>query len=488
MVRRWNVFMLIAALLAAVVVGLVAVNVGSAQCLNGDCLNGDCRQWRAPQQPLIGIGIERQPHPAWRYEKYAGRYASVVRIRCDLGGGNGALGSGVVVRWGARVVILTAKHVVAGARKIIILPYTRRSYGARVLVVNAWDCAVLQTDQAMEGVTPAEVATPAESVFVDGDRFESCGLGAEGSQLAVNTGRFIGYRRSARRIDDHDDWFEISGPARQGDSGGPIFNKNGRVAGVLWGTNGNVVVGVQVGRLTEVLNEAVTQQAARNPTPYDGWRPAEEIDETSNLPWRKGVEDKLGAIDRNQAEINQKLNMILQGQQQQSPTAVAPPVPVAPPVAEKKPAEEDEPGFKQKILELIAEKGGPIGSRIANKKLEEMGEDPVERSPLVKHLLWVGLAAVVVWIAVSQHRKAGTKTLLEKGTDALSVATAGTPLGPLTAMLDKVVDKTGDQIRALQEKIDAKHAALQAQVTDVALATPPPATKVVAVSPPSVAK
>ena len=48
----------------------------------------------------------------------------------------------------------------------------------------------------------------------------------------------------------------MSGPARRGDSGGPIFNDRGRVVGILWGTDGKTVIGVQAGRLHVALEEA----------------------------------------------------------------------------------------------------------------------------------------------------------------------------------------------------------------------------------------
>ena len=45
------------------------------------------------------------------------------------------------------------------------------------------------------------------------------------------------------------------------DSGGPIFNELGRVVGVLWGTDGNRVVGVQAGRIHRLLDAATADQA-----------------------------------------------------------------------------------------------------------------------------------------------------------------------------------------------------------------------------------
>ena len=57
----------------------------------------------------------------------------------------------------------------------------------------------------------------------------------------------------------------MSGPARPGDSGGPIFNARGRVVGILWGTDGQTTIGVQVGRLHIVLKEARFKQTGCGP-------------------------------------------------------------------------------------------------------------------------------------------------------------------------------------------------------------------------------
>ena len=100
----------------------------------------------------------------------------------------------------------------------------------------------------------------------EGNRLESCGYGPDG-KLAVNTGLFLGYKRSTQTPNGPDDWFEISGHARPGDSGGGVFNERGRLVGVLWGTNGEVVVGVQAGRLHVLLDAATAaRRSIRSPT------------------------------------------------------------------------------------------------------------------------------------------------------------------------------------------------------------------------------
>jgi hypothetical protein len=174
--------------------------------------------------------------------------------------------------------VLTARHVVQDAKKIIVEIYTKRTHSARVLKVDAvWDCAVLELVGQPEGVEPAEVEVGDVAMQQEGNRLESCGYGPDG-QLACNSGLFLGYKRSTQAQNGPDDWMEISGHARGGDSGGSIFNEQGRVVGVLWGTDGERVVGVQAGRIHKLLDEAIPnaiEQKAfvllnifeRNPTP-----------------------------------------------------------------------------------------------------------------------------------------------------------------------------------------------------------------------------
>ena len=214
---------------------------------------------RQPAQADAGVTRD-QPHAAWRYERPVGYRAAVVRIYCQDDGRTRSIGSGVLVRWGKRILVLTARHVVQDARKIIVELHTKRTHYARVLKSDVvWDCAVLELIGQPEGVEPAEVELGDTAMQREGNRLESCGYGPDG-RLACNSGLFQGYKRSAQAQNGPDDWMEISGHARGGDSGGPIFNENGRVVGVLWGTDGQRVVGVQAGRVHRVLDEAVPEQ------------------------------------------------------------------------------------------------------------------------------------------------------------------------------------------------------------------------------------
>jgi hypothetical protein len=161
-----------------------------------------------------------------------------------------------------------------------------------VLKVDAtWDCAVLELEGRPEGIEPAEMEWGDAAMLHRGDRLESCGYGPDG-RLAVNSGLFLGYRRSTTRPAGPDDWMVLSGHARGGDSGGPIFNRQGRVVGVLWGTDGSEVVGVQAGRVHVLLGEALPdgyeqkQISQRTPTPPM----AAPLVPVAPLPWAGGPE------------------------------------------------------------------------------------------------------------------------------------------------------------------------------------------------------
>lgn len=214
------------------------------------------------------------PTPAWRYERPIGHRAAVVRIFCRNGATTLAIGSGTLVKWGGRLVVLTARHVIKGAKNIIIESCTGRTHRARIVKVDTlWDCAVLELDGKPEDVEPAEVELDNDALQREGSRLESCGYGPDG-RLACNSGLFLGYRRSTETLRGPDDWIVISGHAREGDSGGPVFNKRGRLVGVLWGTDGRKVVCVQAGRIHALLDAAVPIRAVeqqvvlqRAPTP-----------------------------------------------------------------------------------------------------------------------------------------------------------------------------------------------------------------------------
>ncbi len=271
--REWRSLLWTAVLCA---VGAAAILALKPVAARGQCLGGQCPSYRQPdvrvQAPGVDVRVQGQPRPAWRYERPERHRQAIVRVICQDDYRTRSIGSGVIVRWGKRLVVLTARHVVQDAKRIIIETFRKKTYRVRVVRADAtWDCAVLAFEDAPpEDVAAADLEWGEDAMQRPGNRLESCGYGPDG-RLAVNSGLFQGYRRSSNDPENPpDDWMELSGRARQGDSGGPIFNERGRVVGVLWGTDGERVVGVQAGRIHAVLASVypgVTQQVFYVPPP-----------------------------------------------------------------------------------------------------------------------------------------------------------------------------------------------------------------------------
>ncbi|MEN6450203.1 MAG: hypothetical protein ABFC96_06915, partial [Thermoguttaceae bacterium] len=223
-----------------------------------------------------------------------------------------------------------------------------------------------------------------------------------------------------------------------------------------------------------------------------GCQPAPLASQQPALPWRKGIEAREKATAGAVRDLGGKLDAI-----------AARPAPSSPsPQADARVDEALRLGQEANAkLDALAAQLTQTNSPRANAteqsetlrerirgKAEEVKDkvDGVLESPFAKHLAAiigvVFLAGIGLWIAISQHRKAGTKTLAEKGTDLLATATAGTPIGTVTSLLDRAVDGLGQRLRDLDAKMDAKFQSVQHQVTQTALATPAPSQTAAAAS------
>lgn len=193
------------------------------------------------------------PQRAWRYERVEGKYRSVVRVIAQAGPQR-SLGSGCAVRWGTRLVIVTARHVIDGTKKVFVRGKTQ-VWECRVLGGDTdWDVVLLEplNQAAYSDFDLTEIAWGNEGTIKKGQRLETCGFGSD-DRLAVNGGLVVGFVRCGKAEDKKPDWVQVSGRARQGDSGGPVLNDKGEIVGVLWGTNGEVVVATQCGRLHAIM-------------------------------------------------------------------------------------------------------------------------------------------------------------------------------------------------------------------------------------------
>ncbi|NOZ38801.1 MAG: trypsin-like peptidase domain-containing protein, partial [Planctomycetes bacterium] len=190
-----------------------------------------------PQPQPMGAGVRLRsdrPHPA------------VARIVVPEQGAT-AYGSGTLIdvrdNFG---LVITNWHVVRDATGTIevLFPggFTSK---ARALKVDAdWDLAALVIWRP--SIEPVSIAAAAPQ---PGELLTICGYGQGNYRCA--TGRCTKYY--APRLDFPRQMVELDVEARQGDSGGPIFNRRGELAGVLFGAGQGTTLGSFGGRVGAFL-------------------------------------------------------------------------------------------------------------------------------------------------------------------------------------------------------------------------------------------
>jgi hypothetical protein len=139
-------------------------------------------------------------------------------------------------------LVVTNWHVVRDGHgeAEVIFPDGFRSI-ARPLKVDAdWDLAALVIWRPR--VAPVKIAAAAPQ---PGDVLTICGYGS--GQYRAATGRCTQYYAPKLNLPPH--MVELDVEARQGDSGGPIFNERGELAGVLFGAGQGTTLGSVGGRV-----------------------------------------------------------------------------------------------------------------------------------------------------------------------------------------------------------------------------------------------
>jgi len=259
---RLSAFRLPAAgLLLIFVAFLMIFGVAIAQCPSGPgqkCPGGLGQKCPAPwTQDKAGIRFSPKTESLDRREPKRHELA-VVRVVNHAAGGQTYIGSGVVVDYRGRQVILSVWHTFrAGSQQIDVISYAGKRLDATMAARDqAWDVVILLCKEAL----PDYAALRYGSVAELGERMTSCGFGPgsgrdtkEGrlGEFAANAGTVLRY--GTIRGGNASDLIVLSGVARQGDSGGPIFDGQGRVAGILSATDGSEVVGTQAGRIGVLL-------------------------------------------------------------------------------------------------------------------------------------------------------------------------------------------------------------------------------------------
>lgn len=262
-----------------------------AQCQPGQFCPLD--DWRPAAGPLVAVPRTSSAPP------------QVVRIR-NAQGNQASLGSGTLVDCNDMLgLVLSCGHLFReGVGTVTVTFPDGKQYGAKVLEVDQTSDLSALLIQA-PGVEPWNVA---EAAPRPGEAIYSAGYGERGL-YAINAGTVRGYYTI--RGDEPGQVLSISGAARQGDSGGPMFNARHQVVGVLFGTNGTVVEGTCCLRIRRFLQRhsrrfakapAVRDEGKKQDEPKPQAEPPPTID-----PPAPKFDPRLGELEKSLAERTAEL-------------------------------------------------------------------------------------------------------------------------------------------------------------------------------------
>ncbi|MFM7243078.1 MAG: serine protease [Planctomycetaceae bacterium] len=189
------------------------------------------------------FGATANPTATWSTDQladylYTGHtpHPAVARIVAPESSG-ASMGSGVLVDVnGSQGLVLTNWHVVRDSRSAVLVQFPDgfQSAGTVIRQDQAWDLAAIVIWKP--NTTPISVAAmppqPGEPLTIGG-----FGRGVYREQ----TGRCTEYLSPGTGYPK--EFVELEATARQGDSGGPIFNERRELAGVLFGQNEGRTIG-----------------------------------------------------------------------------------------------------------------------------------------------------------------------------------------------------------------------------------------------------
>lgn len=221
--------------------------------VHGGCFALLCVSWfglsssvgASPRFRLPFSFASQTPHPA------------VARINVAEQGAT-SHGTGTLVNVaGQHGLVVTNWHVVRDSVGEIFVEFPDgfRS-AARVLKVDHdWDLAALQIWRPATEPVPLAVTAPRP-----GDALSIAGYGS--GQYRAASGRCTQYVSPGAQLPY--EMVELSAEARQGDSGGPIFNERGELAGVLFGASRGTTSGSYCGRVSVFLATVVNGSGAES--------------------------------------------------------------------------------------------------------------------------------------------------------------------------------------------------------------------------------
>ena len=158
-----------------------------------------------------------------------------------------SLGSGVLVDVnGSQGLVLTNWHVIRDSRSAVLVQFADgfQSAGTVIRFDEAWDLAAISIWKPKATPVPLAQRNP-----IPGEPLSIAGYGR--GAYREQRGRCTEYLSPGSGYPK--ELVELQAPARQGDSGGPILNAEGRLAGVLFGEGDGRTVGSCVSRLRVFL-------------------------------------------------------------------------------------------------------------------------------------------------------------------------------------------------------------------------------------------
>lgn len=174
---------------------------------------------------------------------------SVARIIVQNDSNSTSIGSGVLVSVsGSDSVVVTNWHVVRPPRKSLSVRWRDGHCHPGVVVAadSTWDLAAVRTRTCLGKPVAISRVSPKR-----GDRLRIAGYGP--GKYLEQQGPVVGFM-SPKKLDAFQ-LLELRAAARQGDSGGPIFNERGELAGVLFGVHDGLTVGPSCTRVSKFLDD-----------------------------------------------------------------------------------------------------------------------------------------------------------------------------------------------------------------------------------------
>ncbi|MCL2623744.1 MAG: trypsin-like peptidase domain-containing protein [Planctomycetaceae bacterium] len=174
------------------------------------------------------------------------------------------LGSGILIAKKANYgFIITNWHVVNDSNGFVKVRFpNKQEYEAAVIAVDdRWDLALLIIPEP-KGIDPVPIAKTIPTI---GETYYVAGYRGDGS-YRVHAGRFLKFKRpEAYSVEA--ELIEIEAPSESGDSGGPVFNNDYQLVGVLFGSDEIVTVASHCGRVIKFLVQAESYVAGLPPSP-----------------------------------------------------------------------------------------------------------------------------------------------------------------------------------------------------------------------------